>query len=438
VRILLVNPGIYDKNRNLIKQKKVWMPGLTLPTLAALTPADHEVRFVDEITDRVPIDQDWDLVGLSSMGTGIIRAWEIGDLFKSKKIPVVMGGIAASLGGYKQHMEHCDALVIGEAENVWADVLRDVEHDNLKPCYQGSPADLSDLPIPRYDLMDKKKIGFWLPIQTTRGCKNRCRFCSVTSFYKGTFRTRPFDQIVRDIQAVKDLGFAKITIIDDSIGSDLPYLKELCRHLMPLKIQWMSQCTLSVAQHEDVLDLMARSGCTMLSMGLESLNQDNLISIEKNFNRADRYMKEIRRIRSFGIDVSTEMMIGLDEDEDTVFELMYKFIMETRISAPRIFIVTPIPGTPLHDDWASEGRIYDHEYIHYNGASLVFYPKKMTADVLEERYWQMYRRLFTIPAIFKRFLGSRPTRGFLVNLFVLAGNFHYLKHIKRQIPPGIV
>lgn len=438
MKILLINPGIYDRDRHLIKQRKIWLPGLTLPHLAALTPSDMDVEIIDEIINDVPEDGDWDLVGLSSMGTGIVRAWELGDHFKSKGIPVVLGGIAASLGGVEQNLSHCDALVIGESENVWLQLLRDVEHKRLKRLYHGPPADLGDFPIPRYDLFDKKKIGICLPLQATRGCKNQCQFCSVASFHNGRFRRRPLNQIARDVEVIKNMGFNKIAIIDDSIGIDQEFLKELCHLLISYNVQWMSQCTINIANNNHLLSLMAKSGCTMLSIGLESLNQNNLNSIKKHFNNAEKFRTAIFKIRQYGIDVSTEMMIGLDEDNDEVFETIYKFVMETCISVPRIFIVTPIPGTPLYEEWNTQGRIFDYDYINYTGSKLVFYPKGMTKETFEHNYWQLYTRLFSIPAIFKRFLGSRPTRGNLMNLFFLMANFHYRKHIKRKIPPGIV
>lgn len=438
MRILLINPGIYDPRRRLIRQKRIWLPALTLPHLAALTPANIDVEIIDEITDEIPPDGDWDLVGLSSMGTGVVRAWEIGDYYRSRGKRVVIGGIAATLGGAEKSLAHADAVVLGDAENVWADVLRDAGRGRLQPVYAGAPADLAGLPVPRYDLLPKKKIGFWLPLLTSRGCLNRCRFCSVASVHNGTFRVRPLSDIARDIEAIKKLGFHKVAVIDDSVGCDPEFLKGLCRTMIPFKIHWMSQCTLSVARRPDILDLLARSGCCMLSFGLESLDPENLRSLGKGFNRAAEYSEDIRRIRSYGIDVSTEMMLGLDEDREEVFETMYKFIMQTSISVPRIFIVTPIPGTPLYDEWNAEGRIYDHDIVHYSGSRLVFYPKGMSVEKLEENYWQLYRRLFTVPAIFRRFLGSRPTQGALVNLFFLAGNFHYRRHIRHHIPPGIV
>ncbi len=438
MKLLLVNPTIYDCRGELIKQKRVWLPGLTLPYLAALTPEDVEVRIVDEVTCDVPFDGDWDLVGISSFGSGITRTWEIGDAFRAKGIPVVIGGVSATLGGVERSKPHCDSIVLGEAENVWLKLLTDLAEKRLESVYDGGLADIKNIPVPRYDLLDRSKIGFWLPVQATRGCRNVCSFCSVASFYGSTYRDRPVEQVVRDVEEIKRLGFKRITLIDDNIGLDRAYLGRLCRELAGLKIQWMSQCSIDIADDEEALGLMAESGCAMLSMGLESVNQGSLDSVRKKFSRVKNYLESIRKIRSYGIDVSTEMMVGLDSDSDDVFERLYDFIMEASVSVPRLYIVTPIPGTPLFDEMERAGRITDRDFAHYNGARLVFKPAGMTAETMEQSYWKLYERLFGFGNIASRILRSRPTRGWLVNLFLIGANLHYVRHIGKRIPPGIV
>ncbi|MEN8201964.1 MAG: radical SAM protein [Bacteroidota bacterium] len=438
MKILLLSPTIYDRNKNLIKQKRVWLPGLTLPYLAALTPEDSEIRILDETTEEIPFDEHWDLVGMTSVGASIIRAWEIADQFRKGGTSVVLGGISATLAGYEPNKDHCDALVLGEADGVWTQVIEDAREKRLKPVYEGTRPDLENTPIPRYDLFNKSKIGFWMPVQASRGCVHSCPFCSVASFYCSTYRTYPLEKVVESVEFIKKLGYNHITIIDDSIGSDISFLEALSKVLIPLKIKWMSQCTLTIAEHPEVLEVMARSGCTMLSIGIESVLPESLQSINKHFNHPDKYKDHIAAIRKFGIDISTEMMIGLDGDDDGIYKAFYDFIMHNKISVPRIFIVTPIPGTPLYDDWLKEGRIFDFNVEHYTGSQLVFHPKGMTREGLEDNYWQLYERLFTVPAILSRYFRSRPARGLLSNIFALGANFHYRKHIQKRIPPGIV
>jgi radical SAM superfamily enzyme YgiQ (UPF0313 family) len=243
---------------------------------------------------------------------------------------------------------------------------------------------------------------------------------------------------VRDVEAIKATGRRHVAFVDDSLAADHGYLKDLCRALEPLRIRWMVQCTLSIARRPDVVELMARSGCCVIGVGIEGLTRRALDSVSKRINSPETYSSDIRMMRSHGIDVSTEMMVALDGDTEDVFEHTRRFIAENHIAVPRFHIVTPIPGTPLYDQWAREGRITDHDLAHYTGARLVFRPLGMPAEAVEPNYWRMYERLFTLRSILRRFLGSRPTRGALVNIFTLGANFHYASHIRRRIPPGIV
>jgi radical SAM superfamily enzyme YgiQ (UPF0313 family) len=438
MRILLISPAIFDSRGNLIKQNRIWLPGLTLPYIAALIPNQHEIAIIDETSEDVPYDQKWDLVLISSIGAGVVRASEIAAVFQSRHIPVIIGGIAASLTGVEEFGKYFDSFVEGEAETVIDEILKDFEQGELKKYYKGEIADLSKSPIPRYELMNRSKIGFWMPVQSSRGCKHKCPFCSVAAFNNGNLRKFPIEYIVECVRKVKKLGYSNITLIDDSIASDLNHLKELCEALIPLKVYWMSQCTINIAEHSEILSLMAKSGCTMLSIGIESVNGESIDSINKNFNKIDKYTEYFRIIRSYGIDISTEMMIGLDGDTDEIYDDFYEFAINNKITLPRFYILTPVPGTKLYAELKSENRIFNNDIAKYTGSKLVFYPKKLTHETLEDSYWKMYEKVYTFKNIMRRYILSRPKRSFFSNIFVLAANFHYKKHIKQRIPPGIV
>jgi len=438
MRILLISPAIYDWRGKLIRQKRIWLPGLTLPYLAALMPSDYDIKIIDETSEEIPFNEKWDLVGISSIGASLHRATEISNIFREQGIPVIVGGISATLMGPEYFKDQFTSYVTGETENTWPEIQQDFESNRLKPFYTGTPADLSQVPVPRYDLFNPKKIGYWMPVQSSRGCIYNCPFCSVASVHKGKFRKFPIDYVIKSVLKVKELGYRNITIIDDSIGSDVKHLKELCEELIPLKINWMSQCTINIAEHADALDLMAKSGCTVLSIGIESVNSDSIDSIHKKINKTDKYKEYLKTIRNFGIDISTEMMIGLDGDTENIFEEFYRFTMENHISVPRFYIVTPIPGTPLYDEWKMQNRIFNFEFKNYSGAKLVFYPKYLQAETTEANYWQLYERVFSLNSILSRYIRSRPARGLLSNIFTLGANFHYRRHIKQRIPPGIV
>ena len=439
LRLLLVGPTALDYHGQPIKQKKLHLPGLTLPMLAAVTPEDVYVQICSETVQDVPYDEHWDMVGITGMGSGIVRGWQIADRFRERGAKVIFGGIAASLAKPEWTLEHADTLVCGEAEDVFPRVIEDFKQGQLKEVYHmQSRPDINTLPLPRYDLFDRKKLGVWRPVQATRGCPFPCSFCSIQSYFKRTYRKRPVDQVIRDVRAAKASGSRFIAFIDDNIGVDWKYCAELWEALIPEKIIWMSQCSIHIADRPEMLKLAAASGCRLLSFGIESVNPRSLSSIEKEFNHPEEYRSALDRIRSYGIDVSTEMIIGMDGDDHHVFQDTFDFIMDNRISVPRVHILTPVPGTPLFEEYLAEGRMASEDFNRFSGGQVVFKPKNITAEDLQKNYWKLYEKLFTRKAIWKR-VGSNPARlGAYMRAFILGVNIHYRNHIRQRITPGIV
>ncbi|HYV95092.1 MAG TPA: radical SAM protein [Chitinophagales bacterium] len=438
-RILLIGPTALDYDGQPIKQRKLHLPGLTLPMLAAVTPDEVELRLLSETVEEIPYDEDWDLVGLTGMGSGIFRAWQIADEFRKRKVKVVLGGIAASLGKPEWMLEHADCLVTGEAEETWPLVVNDFLNGNMKQQYRMQKVpDINTLPLPRYDMMNASKLGVWRPVQATRGCPFTCNFCSITAFFKQSYRKRPVDQVIRDVREAKKSGSRYIAFIDDNIGVDFNYCKELWEALIPEKIIWMSQCSLHIAERPDMLELARASGCRILSFGIESTNEKSLEFVDKEWNRPERYREAIETIRKYGIEISTEMIIGLDGDDKTVFQRTHDFIMDNRISVPRVHILTPVPGTPLYDQMEADGRIISRDFNHYSGGQVVFKPKNFSNEDLQKGYWKLYEDLFSLKSIYKRATHNLAQLEPFMRAFIVAVNFHYRKHIHHRITPGIV
>ena len=439
MRLLLIGPTALDYNGVPIKQSRLHLPGLTLPMLAAVTPPDVKLRLLSETVEDIPYDEPWDLVGLTGMGSGIFRAWQIADEFRKRKVPVVMGGIAASLCDPEWSLRHVDTLVTGEAENIWPIIIEDFKRGQLKQRYDMKERpDINTLPLPRYDLMNRKKLGFWWPVQATRGCPFPCSFCSIQSYFERTYRKRPVDQVIRDVRAAKKSGTHFIAFIDDNIGVDWKYFEQLMTALIPEKIIWMSQCSIHIADKPDMLALAYKSGCRLLSFGIESTNTESLAWIEKNFNKPTNYEADLKTIRKFGIDVSTEMIIGMDGDRQDVFQNTYDFIVHNKISVPRVHILTPVPGTPLYKELRQEGRILHDNFSQYSGGQVVFKPKNIDPEDLQKNYWRLYEELFSRTNILKRISGSPMKQGPYMRGVVLAINLHYRNHIRQRITPGIV
>ncbi|MGE5179677.1 MAG: B12-binding domain-containing radical SAM protein [Bacteroidota bacterium] len=438
-RILLIGPTALDSVGRPIRQRKLYLPGLTLPMLAAVTPREADVRLVFESIHEIPYKEPWDLVGLTGMGSGIVGAWRIADAFRARGIPVVIGGIAASLAPPAWTLEHADAVVVGEAEEIWPRVVADFAAGRPQAVYHAERlTPIDTLPEPRYDLLDRARLGWWRPVQATRGCPYACTYCSVTAFHGHTYRTRPIEQVVRDVRLAKKTGARHIAFIDDNIGVDWGYCEALWEALVPEKIVWMSQCSLQIAERPRMLALARRSGCRVLSFGIETTSEESLRSVEKGWNRPARYAEAIRAIRAHGIDVSTEMIVGFDGDDGTVFDRTRRFITENRISIPRVHILTPIPGTPLYAQLEREGRILHRDFSRYTGGRAVFRPRHLTPEALEAGFWAMYRPLFSWRGIWNRLRRNDARLDTRLRAFEAGVNLHYRTHLARGITPGIV
>lgn len=439
-RILLISPTGLDSKGQPIIQRKTYLPGLTMPQLAAITPEHFDVTCVSETSEPIPWNEKWDIVGLTGMGgAGVIRAYQIGDTFRKKGSLVVMGGIAISLFDEEMTRPHTDVIITGEAEDTWPRFLNDYLKNDVKPLYKMEKVpDVTSFPPPSYHKFNAKYYGMWRPVQATRGCPFPCTFCSISEFFKRSYRKRPVEQVIRDVRVAKANGSKYIAFIDDNIGVDFNYCRELWKALIPEKIIWASQCSLQIAKEDEMLKLAYDSGCRILSFGVETINEASLTHIDKEWNDPRNYEKAFSNIKAHGIEISTEMILGLDGDDETVFDKTFDFLMKNKIALPRMYILTPVPGTPMYKQLMKEGRIFDHDFQKYVGGSAVFHPKLMTAKTLQEGYWNLYRRLYSTKNIIKRLKGNPANLNTYMRLFVFGTNMIYQDHIKRGITPGIV
>lgn len=436
-KILLIQPTPYDSNGHLIKKKKLYFVGLALPLLAALTPPEFEVELCYETIENVPFDTDADLVGISSMGHAVMRTIDIAKKFKELGKTVVLGGYMVSLMP-DEAQQYCDSVIIGDAEEVWEEMLHDYLEGKLKKTYRKKLTKLQT-PLPKYELVINKNIGDFLPVQAGRGCPNSCSFCSVYCLYKGQYLKRPIQDVIRDIRRVKELGFKKFLLLDDNIFSDRQYTFELCSEIKKLKMKWMTQCSISIANSPELLKVISESGCVGLSFGLESISEESLKFMDKSWANPKKYSEQIKIIRSFGIDVSTEMVVGADGDTIESIRKTADFVLENKITAPRFYILTPIPGTKFYNDMKKQGRIYNNDMYSYNSCEAVHFPKNMSPKELTEAYWELYNEVYKIRNIIKRTL---LTKRFITNPFMCLScffvNMYYRKQIKKGIVPNII
>ena len=437
-KLLLIQPSPYEKEGKVIKKKKLYFTGLALPLLAALTPDDWETELIYEVIEDVPFDTDADLIGVSTMGHGVIRSIDIAKEYRRRGKTVILGGYMASIMP-EEAVKYCDSLIIGDAELVWQQMLSDFENGKLKKTYEKPlEGNWYSTPSPRFDLLEGKNLGDFLPVQAGRGCPNSCSFCSVSCLYSGRYVKRPLPEVIRDIEQIKSLGYKKILLLDDNIFSDRKYLDSLLDTLIKLDISWMSQCEITIGKDDELLEKLQRSGCTTLSFGLESISRESLISMDKGWAVPAEYDSLIQNIRNHGIDVSTEMVVGGEGDTLESIRMTKDFIERNKISVPRFYILTPFPGTRFFDQIKEEGRLVNNDIYSYDGTSAVYRPKNMTPDELTQAYWELYSELFTIKSIIKRNIFRKemlktPARC----IFNMGVNLYYRDQIKKSITPNI-
>jgi len=401
------------------KSGKAGFVRLNLPTLAALTPKDWEVEILDARVTPVDYNARVDLVGITGFTAEMPSAYEIADNFRKNGVKVVMGGVHVSAMS-DEALQHADTVVIGEAELIWDNLLEDFKKGKLKQRYKADNlCDMKNMVIPRRDLLNRKMYSGFNTLQATRGCPFNCDYCAVTAFFGHEFRVRPIDEVIAEI---KGFDTKEFFFMDDNIVGRPKYAKELFQRLIPLKITWGSQASITMAKDPELLNLYARSGGKYAFIGLESLSQKNLESMHKGWNSAKDYKEAIKKIQDAGINVVGSFVFGLDEDDKTVFKTTFDFIMETRMDAAQFHILTPLPGTVTYNVLEKEGRIIDRDWAKYHTGEVVFQPKGMTVEELQNGYYWIFRNTYTIKNILKRSL--RDLRGIG---YRIAANLSYRK-----------
>ena len=375
-------------------------PYLSTAVLGALTPPGHDVTVEDENVRPLDFSDVPDMVAITVLTPLAPRAYAIADEYRRRGAKVVMGGFHATWRP-EEALGHADAVVSGEAERVWADVVKDAEAGTLRRTYKadGRPA-ADEIPAARRDLLDGKYF-FTNVIQTTRGCPFDCKFCSVTAFYGGTYRFRPVEEIEEEIHGfTKGAGF--ILFVDDNIVGNPAYAKRLFSMLKNYKRKWMSQASTTIVKDPELLKLASESGCYGLFMGFESLNQDNLDMMGKKMNRLGDYADVVARIHDHGIGVHGSFIFGYDHDDKSVFDTVLDFTVKAKLDAAFMPVLTPFPGTGIYEKLEAEGRIIKRDWSLYDMEHVVFKPKNMTPEELQAGHDYANREFYSASNIFRR------------------------------------
>lgn len=412
LRIALISPRgpLYRHRVGSWRKSMRYMP-LTLTTLAALVPPEMEPEFtlVDEGIQDVDFDLDVDLVGISIITGSSARGYEIADAYRKRGIPVVLGGPHPTLLP-AEASEHADAVVVGYAEKTWPQLLRDFAAGSMQRLYEPVlPYDLSGLPLPRRDLLPARRYATEYTIEATRGCAHNCEFCVVPTAWKGYY-TRPVNEVVDEIRA---MGSRRLLFLDLDMISDVEYSKELFTALIPLKLQWGGLTTTKIVWDEELLDLIARSGCRALLLGLESVERGSLMEMHKGFNTREDPRDVIRRLHERRIAIMGCFALGLDHDDKSVFERTAELVIETGVELPRFAIITPFPSTPLYKRFEAEGRILTRDWTLYDAQHVVFQPAQMTPEELLRGTEWTWKKVYGLGSIARRLSQTRTEIGIL-------------------------
>jgi radical SAM superfamily enzyme YgiQ (UPF0313 family) len=401
MKVTLIEPAMI-KSRDFSEKRSWQLTPLTLAALAGITPPDVELEALDDRIEEIDYDAHRDLVGISVKTFTARRAYQIADEFRRRGVPVILGGHHPTLLP-DEALLHADSVLVGEAEGLWPDILRDVELNQLKKTYrQSHTLPFEGVQVDRSIFAGKKYLPVAM-VETTRGCPFSCSFCSVTTFFGRTFRHRPPEEVVAEIASL-DQKF--VFLVDDNIVADKEAAKNLFRALIPLKIRWISQASLTMTKDRELMRLMHESGCAGVLTGIETISRANLKQIHKSWNTVGiGYDEALKIARDNGIAIVGSFILGMDEDTPESLNELLEFTIRERFFAVLFNLLTPYPATQLYNEFLQEGRLtHPHWWLDpgYTYGSAVFKPKNISASELEQGRLRLYREFYSPISTLKR------------------------------------
>jgi len=401
MKITLIEPAMI-KNSGFSEKPSWVLQPLTLATLAGLTPSSVEVRALDDRIEPINYDEPRDLVGISVKTFTARRAYQIADEFRRRGVPVILGGHHPTLLP-QEAAQRADSILIGEAEGVWPDVIADAGRRQLKPFYrQRTTLPFENIRVNRSVFAGKKYLPIAM-VETTRGCPFSCNFCSVTTFFGRGFRHRPPAEVVAEVAS---LNQKFVFFVDDNIVADKEAAKTLFRALIPLKIRWISQASLTMTKDLELMRLMRDSGCAGVLVGIESISRNNLKQLHKSWNTVGiGYDHALKISRDHGIAIVGSFILGMDDDTPEALDDVLEFAVRQKLFSVLFNVLTPYPGTDLYQQFLEQERLTRPQWWldpDYTYGSAVFQPKRISAEALAQKRLAMYREFYGPRSILKR------------------------------------
>lgn len=437
MKVIFIQPAVGHKGKGAVYPRTWTMEPLALAVLSALTPPEIERAFMDDRLNEVDYSKDADLVAMPVECYTAARAYEIASHFRAKGARVVLGGFHTTLNP-DEASAHADAIISGDAETTWGDVLADLKADALKPRYVGRGGVFC--PSPDRSLYAGRDYGALNLVETSRGCAFACEFCSVTKFFGRRYTPRPLDEVMNEVRSLeKDIVF----FVDDNLAMDVERLKELCRRMIPLRMHWVGQLSIHSAHDDDLLFLMERSGCAGVLIGFESLDAVTLAEMGKrvNVDHAD-YARAISNLRRHHLSIYATFVFGYDHDTEGAFERTLEFALESKFFFAAFNHLVPFPGTDVYARFLREGRLlHDKWWLDpsVRFGDVVFRPRNFTAEGLAAKCEEYRHKFYSLGSIFRRSLDVNANlHGFRKAGFYFATNFLQGLEVARRsgLPNG--
>jgi len=405
MKILLINPRLSFRKTNkfspsFIFSKLVHFDTLAFKILCSNTPPEHEVIYKNEEFDDIDYNTDSDLIGISATTSQAINAYKIADNFRNKGKKVIIGGWHASALPHEAK-QHADSVAIGEAEVIWPEILNDHENNSLKPYYKyDKTVDPKYFSTPNRYLKRHFKLAD--TIQATRGCPNRCEFCSISNMkHRRIYRKRPIEDVINEVRNIKQ---KHIFISDASLTIDKEYTKELLRNLADLNktIIRISGNVNDLNKDVELLELADKAGCIAWFVGFESISQESINIINKRTNDIKNYKSMVKKIHDNNMVVMGSFVFGIDADKKDIFRKTSDFINDIELDSVNFCILTPLPGTPLFDRMENENRLITKDWSKYTFEDVVFKPKNMNPEDLLNGTKEISKEFFSYGKILNR------------------------------------
>ena len=420
MKILLISPCA---DPDIKTPEGLMIPQSGLHILEGLTPSEYEVKIVEEEIEKINLDEECDLVGISCLTSNAPRAYYLAQEFRKRGKKVVLGGVHPTVL-FEEAKEYADSVVVGEAEGVWEQLLEDFKNGGLQKKYHHPNPSLDRYINMKYRESTKKRLFNVVPIMTTRGCPYRCEFCCVSDLFGQTIRHSPISNVVRDIKESRNKMYI---FLDDNIIGEPKYAKELFKAITPFKIKWGGQASISFVHDIELMKLAAESGCAALFFGIESVSETQLKRMKKSIKEIHKIEEAIKRVKDIGIHFHASFVFGFDSDTKAIFPETLEFSQRNKIGTASFNVLTPYPGTSIYEQFKQDGRLLTTNWKYYDHATVVFKPKGMSPYELQTGEFWIKKEFSKISSILKR-LPDNMSHPF----FYFALNFGMRKTIKAD------